>query len=296
MLGMESPSSARWLVLLGVVLGLGALTRAVGLVVPILVVLWWRQRAGSRRAWVRATLWMLLGAAAMLLPWTVRNAIVTGRPAILCFGGGLNFYFGHNPESIGYRDLAETPLAGLHDPAAIDAAGYRLGLQWIASDPLGFVGRGVHKIVALYGFPDYALHANSGILVPDTRGHPELESVAQATLARQRARDRLLRGPFMHAARLFHVLLLALALIGTAAWWKPARASSPAPGTGASAHALLGLCIGLVLVWTAAHVLFWAQPRFRVPIELPLTVLATLALASLAQALRLPGAIARLLG
>ena len=136
------------------------------------------------------------------------------------YEGTFNFYFGNNPDHLGHQDLAGTPLEGLRDPVAIDTQGYRLGLQTIATDPLGFLRRGAKKIASLYGFPDYALHVNSGILVPDTRGHPELEAVAQAKLDRQRARDRLLDGPFLLLARGFHLVLLALGALGLGFCWK----------------------------------------------------------------------------
>ena len=266
----------------GVVIGLGALTRAIGLVVPIVLTGWWRQSGAARRTWLRSALWLLLGVGVTILPWSVRNLHVTGHPALLCSGGGLNFYFGNNSESIGYRDLAATPLAGLHDPAAIDAAAAKLALQWLVSEPLAFVGHGVRKIVALYGFPDYALHVNSGILVPDTRGHPELEATAQATLARQRGRDRWLHGPLMRAARAYHVALMALAALGIYCGWRQKRNPSARSTPTSKTSPLLGLCTSLVVVWTAAHVLFWAQPRFRYPLEPALAVLATFALATLA--------------
>ena len=264
----DSATDRRDSIAAGVVLGLGALTRAIGLVVLLVALVWLRSRARGWRPWLTPALWLLLGAGLVLLPWTVRNAAVRGRPALVCFGGGLNFYFGNNPDHLGHQDLAGTPLEGLRDPVAIDTQGYRLGLQTIATDPLGFLRRGAKKIASLYGFPDYALHVNSGILVPDTRGHPELEAVAQAKLGRQRARDRLLDGPFLLLARGFHLVLLALGALGLGFCWKE-RHERPS---------LVTLCSGLVLAWTAVHVLFWAQPRFRHPLEIPLAILAAYAL------------------
>ncbi len=254
-------------ILTGVVLGLGALTRAIGLVVPLVLLAWLRRRMPDRSDWIRTSAWVLLGVGIVLAPWTLRNAAVAGRPALVCFGGGLNFYFGHNPGPLGHRDLAGTPLAGLDDPAAIDAAGVREGLRWIVRHPLALVRNGVAKVVALYGFPDYALHANSGILVPDIRAHPELEAEARAKIARQRTRDRWLHGPCMHFSRGFHLLLLVFAALGL--WWSLRPMNR---------LALLPLWSWLVLGWTAAHVLYWAQPRFRHPLEIPLTLLAALAL------------------
>ncbi len=252
------------LLLPGAVLGLAALTRAIGLVLPVVALLW--LRGPDRRAWLARGAWLWLGFAAVIAPWTLRNAVVVGRPALVCFGGGLNFCFGHNAAGVGHRDLAGTPLAGLRDPAAIDAAGYREGARFIAARPLGFVTRGARKVGALYGFPDDALHMNSGILIPDTRGRPDLEALAQQKLSRQRQRDRLLHGPLMHCARVFHVFLLGLAL-ATILWRRtcePSGATRP--------------YVWLLLAWTAAHVLFWAQPRFFHPMHIPLALLGAFTL------------------
>src|SRR5205807_100141 len=148
----------------GVVLGLGALTRAVGLGVPLVVAGWMRRRAASRRGWIGAAAPMLGACALTILPWTLRNALVVGTPALVCFGGGLNFYFGHNPVGVGYRDLSQTPMATLATQAEIDRAGYRLGFEYIAQQPLGVVTRAGRKIADLFGSAGYAPHDNSPIL------------------------------------------------------------------------------------------------------------------------------------
>jgi 4-amino-4-deoxy-L-arabinose transferase-like glycosyltransferase len=259
--------------LLGITLGLGAMTRAIGLVLPLVIVPWLRGNAANRRAWLSHAAWLLLGLATVLVPWTLRNLSVTGHPAIICHGGGLNFYFGHNAEGIGYRDLEQTPFASLRDPAAIDAAAYQAGWSFIATQPLSLFSNGARKIVALYGFPDYALHVNSGILIPDARGRPELEAQAREKLERQRRRDRLLHGPLTFLGRLHSMALLALGLAGMLV---AIRRDNP----------ILRLCLWLVLGWTVAHVFFWAQPRFRYPMDVPLAILAAAALVQVFARLR----------
>src|SRR5262245_41328438 len=111
----QAGNAARWWELAGAgaLFGVGALTRAIGLLVPVVVALWLRGRVAARRAWLTGAAWMLAGTAVVIAPWTLRNAVVVGSPALVCFGGGLNFYFGHNRDGIGYRDLATTPMAQL---------------------------------------------------------------------------------------------------------------------------------------------------------------------------------------
>jgi len=248
----------------GFLFGLGALTRASGLLVPIVAALWLRSRTPSPRAWLRAAAVLLGTGAATIAPWTVRNALVVGDPAIVCFGGGLNFYFGHNAESIGYRDLSRTPMAHLTTQAAIDRSGYRLGAAHIAAQPLGFLTRGMRKVVALFGIARYAEHDNSAIMLPEGwNTDPAAARVADALRARQRAKNHLLDGLFTWLAAAHGWFLLAGA-VATALRWRD---------LGAEARLLVYLCLG----WIGAHVLFWAQPRFRYPMDLFLLLLAALA-------------------
>ena len=264
-----SRSASRGAFAVGVVLGLAALTRSAGLVVPFTVAAWWwfaaRPRVapnGPRAQRHRSgrIAWMLLGLTVAIGPWSVRNALVMGRPALVSFGGGLNFYFGHNQEHIGYQDIATSPLGAVQDPAELDVAGYKAGLRYIAAHPVQDALNGVGKVRAFFGFPDYALHVNSGILVPDVKAHPDRLPEAETRLARQRARDRWLHGPLQLLARGYHVLVLVAAL-GALLRWRQL-----APG--------LRLAAWVVFCWVAIHVVYWAQPRFRAPAEIPLILLA----------------------
>jgi len=81
---------------------------------------------GSRRAWRAPAAWLVAACALTIAPWTLRNALVAGSPALVCFGGGLNFYYGHNPQGTGYRPIEQTPMARLRTQADIDREGYRL--------------------------------------------------------------------------------------------------------------------------------------------------------------------------
>jgi len=249
----------------GIAFGLGALTRAIGLGVPFVVALARWRAFPSRRAWVRATAWMVVTSLLTIAPWTLRNMVVAGSPALVCFGGGLNFYFGNNDVQLGYRDLASTPMSHLATQAAIDREGYRLGLQCLAGNPLGFVTRGVLKIGALFGPPGYAPHDNSAILLPEGwENDPEKGRIATELRARQRAKNRWLDGFFTQLAAVHSYLLLLGAIVAVARGWRRLPAE-------------LRACVWLVLYWISAHVVFWAQPRFRYPAEIPLALLAAFA-------------------
>jgi len=254
-------SAPRWAALSGCMFALAALTRAAGLALPLVAAGWLRRVIPHRTVGNRAVAWMLACCALVLTPWTVRNAVVAGSPAIVCFGGGLNFYFGNNEAPPGYRDLARTPLAGLHDPAEIDRAGWKLGIQFVEAHPVVVMERAWLKLRELFAPPTYALHANSAILLPDAQAQPELAAEAAAKRARQAAKDRVLHGPLAWIAALHLVALLAGALAACIFGWRLL------PDT-------LRLCAWICIAWIVIHVVFWAQPRFRYPMEIPMALLA----------------------
>lgn len=243
--------SRRTQVAAGLVLGWGALTRAIGLGVPWIVAL------GQRR---KVAAWLVGASLAAVLPWTLRNAIVAGSPALVCFGGGLNFYYGHNAQGPGYRDLSQTPMAHLTTQSGIDRMGYRLGFEHLAKAPVGFLSRGARKVASLFGSAAYAPHANSAILLPDGwQTDPEKGRQAAALRAKQRAKNRHLDGVFTWLANAHFILLCAGTLAAALAW----RRMPP----------FLRLCTFLVVYWIGSHVVFWAQPRFRYPMEIPMALL-----------------------
>ena len=257
----------RW-AMAGIAFGLGALTRAIGLVAVVVGAVALRRRVRTRRAWITQGVYLLAGAALVIAPWTLRNAVVVGSPALICFGGGLNFYFGHNPEHLGFRDLSSTPMAGLATQAEVDRTGYRLGMAYLAREPFGFVTRGARKVGALFGTATYAPHGNSAIALPaDWQTNPESRRKADELRARQRAKNRWLDGIFTLLANLHCVLLVAGAAFACMQWKRLPES--------------LHLAAWIVLAWVAAHVVFWAQPRFRYPMDVPLALLAAWSLTRL---------------
>jgi 4-amino-4-deoxy-L-arabinose transferase-like glycosyltransferase len=261
---------ARGYAIPGVAFGLGALTRAAGLLVPVVAGVWLLRRlAGTRARW-RAIAWLLAGSAVIVLPWTPRNYLVSGSAALVCFGGGVNFYFGHNDVSIGYRDLSQTPMAGTSDQVEADRMGYRLGWEHIVSHPLGFFTRGARKVVALFGPSSYAPHQNSIIKVPAEPADPAQARATTELVARYRAKARQLDGIYtwltiVHSYLLFAGTALGLFLIRRA----PEE---------------LQLAAWLFFAWIAAHVFYWANPRFRYPMEILMALVVAGGVAAISRA------------
>ncbi len=153
----------------GLVFGLAAIARpnvlAFLVLVPVGFFLEYRRSAWRRMGW-------FLGAAVLIiLPVTVRNYIVSGRPVVIAWQGGTNFYIGNNPESDGvtailpgtraswwggYNDVkrfaersAGKPLKG----AEIDRYWMEQGLEFWRAHPakaLSLVARKLFLLVSGY--------------------------------------------------------------------------------------------------------------------------------------------------
>jgi hypothetical protein len=144
--------------------------------------------------------------------------------------------------------------------------GYRLGLQYLASNPATLVTGSARKIADLFGPPGYAPHANSAILLPEGwQTDPEIGRIAAEKRARQRFKNGYLDGIFTTLATLHSYAILAGALAACLLLWR-------------SLPDELRLSAYLCGYWVLSHVMFWAQPRFRYPMEIFLALLTAYAL------------------
>jgi 4-amino-4-deoxy-L-arabinose transferase-like glycosyltransferase len=131
------------LALAGLVLGYAALTRPFALLLaPVfagLLLLQWRRQG---RPLVVPGLVFTAAFAACLVPWTVRNQRVHGRPVLVATNGGSTFYGGNNDRVVGewrlfggwvatnylpHRNLVEAQP----DEVSHDKMEWRLGLDWL---------------------------------------------------------------------------------------------------------------------------------------------------------------------
>lgn len=150
----------------GAFAGLAILTRpAMIFFLPLEALLAWR------RGW-RLALWLMIGAGVIVLPWTVRNAIVYQRFVLVASEGGVTFWTGNHPEAIGEGDLAANPRLGELNrefrmrhrdltEEQLESIYYREALGFIASDPLrwvGLEGRKLFYTLVPIG-PSYRLHS-----------------------------------------------------------------------------------------------------------------------------------------
>jgi hypothetical protein len=136
----------------GLLGGLAALARSSALAFAGLAAV----ALATRRRLVPA-LALVLGAAAVIAPWTARNAAVFGRPILVAADGGVNVWIGNHPLAIGEGDLAANPaLKAAHvafrdrlahlTPEEREPYYYRAALAWIREHPGAWVRLTVWKL------------------------------------------------------------------------------------------------------------------------------------------------------
>ena len=210
--------------------------------------------------------WLLLGGAGMarsfrvgaialgvmllaLLPWAIRNSRVFGEPTFLSTNLGQDFWTGHHAGADGglaYQDQVAFATFYEHLPRrererAINRDGLRQGLTYVRTHP--------REEVRLYRDD-----------LDGLRWNEQYGAAPIFTPAERRTLRVIVTSGYW--------AVLGLAVLGlTYGWWTRARWA--AFGT-------------LVLVtWTAVHLLFFAEPRFHMPVLPLITVAAGVTLARL---------------
>lgn len=136
----------------GVLLGLSALAVANALLLlPVLLgYLYWRQRR------LRPLALVLVGWGLVIAPVAYRNWAVGGDLVLISHNAGINFYIGNNPDYAqttrirpgrAWAELVERPeqRAGIERPSAKSRYFFGQSWQYIASEPLDFLGLLAYK-------------------------------------------------------------------------------------------------------------------------------------------------------
>jgi len=219
----------------GVLTGIAILIRPVMVFFLPLAFVW----MAARRAYGAAAI-LMVTAALVVLPWTIRNHRVYGRWIAVASEGGVTFWTGNHPLAKGDGDLAANPdlkraelafraaHAGL-TPEQLEPIYYADALGWIRGNPGAWLALEARK--AFYTIvpagPSYAVHSATYV-----------------------------------AASVVPYALVALAAVAGARRWRRARGqyrAGPAP-------------IPLWLMAAAtmlAGLVFFPQERFRLPIVDP---------------------------
>ncbi len=263
-----------WLVVGGVLLGLSALCRPVALgVAPfVLAYVGWKATGARRRLKV---LFFLLAAGAVVLPWTVRNAMVFRHFVLISTGSGLHLWRGNNEVSQGdaddrhlipFGDLWKERVAclgtverekvikcveklqaevGQLDEVEGDHRFAAEGRRWLIAHPQEFLKQSYRRLITLYSAFSRTLSKNETT----------------------NARNRLI------AAASFYPVL-GFGLIGVVLAWRRTRAS----------WVVHGVIVGLTLVYLPMT----ACTRFRMPLD---SLWILLASASVVEMLRWVGGV-----
>lgn len=216
----------------GLVAGSAILVRPAMLLFLPLVALWFV----GRKRWPLA-LAFCVSAAAVVAPWTLRNAKEYGRFVLVASEGGVTFWTGNHPLAVGEGDLAANPAIKQEEVAfrqahpglsaeELEPLYYQKALSHIADHPGWWMGLLAKKM--FYTFvpigPSYRLHSTKYLL----------------------------------GSVLPYALLAPLALIGS---FKLAR-------RGGAATPLLLLALSVVLT----GLIFFPQERFRIPVIDPTVI------------------------
>ena len=233
--------------LLGLVIGVAALIRGQGLLLPLYALLLWLMTLGRAEA-IKRTLVAVAAVAVVILPWTVRNVATYHAPILVSANDGFNLYVGHNPDATG-RFVGPTELWAM-DPgisyrereALFSREGRDLAIEYAVHHPGREVVLSLKKLFYLF--------------VPDS------DALDWANYGTSVAPDSVREG-LMWFSDAYYWLLLLLGIGGVVAAWR---------------QRAVRWLLFVFASWAAFHVVFFAEPRFHIPL-LPLVALvAALAL------------------
>lgn len=267
-----------WAAAAGLTVGLAALVRPNFLLFGLAVPLWMLGLARARRgAWRAAWLPVLLyaaGAAAAILPVTVRNLRAGGEPVLISANGGVNLYIGNNEQADGLfvARVMESSDMGTSDvyPKLVAKLEREQGRALSYREVSAFFSARARQFI---------------------RAHPRrfLELLGRKTLlffgAMETGHNRSIYydrhfSPLLHALPGNFAVVLALALTGAAMAGLTAATRGRWAGwtlrTGPDTRAVLALCLLFVGVYAASFLPFFVTAQYRVPV-LPFLLLGAAA-------------------
>jgi len=234
----------------GMTLGIAALTRAIALAYIVIPVLYLFLQKGTIRQKTRNAMLLVLGLILVVVPWMYRNYDLKGSFTIAT-NTGINLLIGNAPGSgMGWnQDITEQFDAG--DPRQqvyVDSAATAMAIEYIQSDPIGFIKRGVLKLGYFYAV-DMEGVWNELVIAADEN----------------RFDNYVLTGLL---AESYYLVLLMFAVFGLYRYARMRDIRSPGGF----------LLWGTILYWTAVHFVFFGDGRFHFPIIPMIAAFASLML------------------
>lgn len=225
LLGMATWLLSRWPMLSAVNLGLAVLTRPFAIV---LIPLWALWHLANRR--YRAAMAFGMIAGLCIVPWTVRNFIVHGKPVLIATNGGSTFYGGNNDRVIhewrlwgGWISTTELPFRDLidatPDEVAHDRMEWKLGTDWVIANPVKAVLSVPFKLARLlFWLPDFE-GGRIALLIRIVTWVPYLVLILAS----------LRRVDFRAVGWILHMAMIATAITAVVFWGSPRFRDANAP-------------------------------------------------------------------
>lgn len=250
-LAIKEKDESNWLrnnLILGALIGVSALIRPTILLLPVLIFLWkWREGV-PRRTNSRALVAVGFAAFLALSPWLVRNYVELQRVS-LTSNVGVNFWIGSHQDASGAYSFPQknNPLIDVKDDFERSDLGIRLGLEFVRTSPIDYGIVVARKFVRFFSV-DYWL-------MMTMQYKPEWASApSAATIFAQLS-------PFiLIVLHLPYVIVLFLGTFGMSC-------------NAAGDEKKFFILRSLLLYWLFAHLIFFADARYRFPI-MPVVILA----------------------
>jgi 4-amino-4-deoxy-L-arabinose transferase-like glycosyltransferase len=233
----------RWVaVVLGIALGLAALTRGEGLLMPIIPLAMWWGRV-PRREWLTRGAVLLATMALTIAPWTIRNAVVMDAFIPVANNASWTLYAGHNPKANGGPiGGAQLKVSDAGRSEAERAAERRhAAIDWALHNPLKELGLIPRRLIALNG-------PSSGLIAWINQGTPDQRQLGLSSILV----FSVLGDAFGYA--LLAATLASLALIGVRRLWR-------------THPAMQGILAYLALCLVNYGLVYFGQYRYRIPME-----------------------------
>jgi 4-amino-4-deoxy-L-arabinose transferase-like glycosyltransferase len=148
--GDENRCSAGVELTAGLLLGAAILTQPTFLLmVGVLMVVEGVRGPPSWRAARRLAL-LVVGAALVVAPWTLRNFLASGRFLLVSANGGQTLWVANNPEATGGFVSVADDRAQL-DEISYDRVAFRRAIRWIWDNPRRFLALAIRKQILFLG-------------------------------------------------------------------------------------------------------------------------------------------------
>ena len=246
-----------YLLLAGILVGLCMLVRAVAVILPVCILIYWYKIKAKKL--LQHFVMLIIGVAFIVAPWTIRNYRVMHHFVLVSTNGGVNFWMAHI-----HGGYAEAPMrfsANWGFPATspereviAEKQAYREAFDYLKKDPLEPLKTFPKKFVHFFYADIDGLLNNSGFpVVTSISGLPKVVPILPISL------PLFFKWLLYLCAQGFYVLVIITALIGIIQCIRNNQSRS---------YFLMIVVLG----WTLFHTLiFFALGRYRFPL-MPLLI------------------------